>query len=178
MSANINLLVQTDEESVRRRKRVRIFNLSAVASLVCVGLISLVIFLLIQAVNVAGIKREQEEILAKMSQFQDRQAKLFILNDRIQNIDKILSGRKDFAKTMSNLLTKIPANLSIDNFEFDDKSIIIAGQSKSLSSIGEFINNLTDMVRNKEVIKSLTLNSLTLDDGKKTYQVSVRSTLQ
>lgn len=178
MSANINLLIQTDEESVRRRKRVKVFNLSAAVFLICVGLISLVIFLLIQAVNTAALKREQEEILAKMSQFQNRQARLFILNDRIQNIDQILSGRKDFAKTMNNLLTKIPSNLSIDNFELDDGSIVIAGQSKSLSTIGEFINNLTDMVRNKEVIKSLTLNSLTLDGGKNTYQVSVRSTLQ
>lgn len=177
MSTNINLLVRSDQESVKRRKRIRVFNIVAVSSVILVGLISFSLFMLIQAANPASIETEQQAILAKMSRYQDRQAKLFILNDRIQNIDKILSSKKDFAKTMSAVLTKIPANLSIDNFEFDSKSVIITGQSRSLLTIGEFINNLTDMVRNKEIIKSLTLSSLTLDGNKNTYQVSVRSEL-
>jgi len=177
MSANINLLLRTDEESLKRKKRIKILNFGAVASLIGVGLTSLIIFISIQVINPESIRREQEGVLRKMSQFQSRQTKLFVLSNRVENIDKILKIRKNFAKIMSGLLAKIPSNLSIDDFEVDDKSVIIAGQSKSLFTIGEFINNLTDMVREKQIIKSLTLNSLTLDEGRNAYQISIKSEL-
>jgi len=177
MSANINLLLRTDEESSKRKKRIKILNFAAVASLMGVGLISLSLFILIQVINPKSFRKEQEDVLMKISQFQSRQVKLIVLNNRIENIDKILKIKKDLSKTMSSLLTKIPSKLSIDDFEVDDKSVTITGQSKSLFAIGEFINNLTDMVRNKEIIKSLTLNSLILDEGRNTYQISIKSDL-
>lgn len=177
MNANINLVLRTDEESLKRKKRIKIFNHLAVASLIGVALISLGIFIAIQATNLSSIKKDQENILKKMSQFQSRQAKLFVLNNRVENIEKILETRKDFSRTMNILLTKIPGQLFIDNLELDDKLVIISGQSKSLSVIGEFINNLTNMVRGKEIIKSLTLNSLILDENRNTYQVSIKSDL-
>lgn len=177
MNANINLLLRTDEESLRRKKRIKIFNFAAGISLISVGLISLFIFISIKAADSSSIRGEQEIVLKKLSQFQDRQAKLFILNDRAENIDKILKIRKDISVTMNSLLTKVPDSLSIDNFQADEKSVVITGQSRSLSAIGEFINNLTEMVRRKEIIKSLTLNSLVLDEGKNAYRVSISSEL-
>lgn len=131
----------------------------------------------IKAADSSSIRNEQEIVLKKISQFQDRQVKLFILNDRAENIDKILRIRKDISVTMNSLLTKVPGSLSIDNFQADEKSVVITGQSRSLSAIGEFINNLTEMVRRKEIIKSLTLNSLILDEGKNAYRVSISSEL-
>lgn len=177
MSANINLLLRTDEESLKQKRRIRILNLAAVASLIAIGLISLSLFILIQTASFSSINKEQEDALKIMSQFQSRQAKLLILNNRVENIDKILKVRKDLSKTMSSLLVKVPNNLSIDDFEVDDKSVVISGQSMSLFSIGEFINNLTDMVLKKEIIKSLTLNSLTLDGGRNVYLISIKSEL-
>lgn len=177
MNANINLLLRTDEESLRRKKRIKIFNLAAGISLMSVGLISLFMFISIKAADSSSVRSEQESVLKKLSQFQDRQAKLFILNDRTENIDKILKIRKDISETMNSLLTKAPGSLSIDNFQADEKSIIITGQSRSLLAIGEFINSLTEMVRKKEIIKSLTLNSLILDEDKNAYRVSISSEL-
>jgi hypothetical protein len=177
MSVNINLLLRTDEESLKRKKRVKVFNFVAIASLIGVGLISLGIFISIQVIDPGSIRKEQADVLKKISALQGRQAKLFALNNRVENIDKIMTTRRDFSRIMSSLLTKIPGNLSVGNFVIDDKAVVIVGQSKSLAVIGEFINNLTDMVRKKEIIKSLTLNSLSLDEGKSAYFVSITSGL-
>ena len=92
-------------------------------------------------------------------------------------IGKILKIREDLSEPASTLLTKVPSELSVEDFEIDNKSFILIGQSKSLSAIGEFIDNLTDMVRKGEILKSLTLSSLTFDPGKNTYKVSIRSQL-
>lgn len=177
MNTNINLLLHTDEETLRRRKRVKTLNLIAIMLLVGIGGISLFIFLLIQIINPQSIKKEQDAIREKISKLQDKQAKLFVLHNRIDNIEKVLERRIDLSNVIGSLLAKTPGRLFIENLEIDDKVVTMIAQSTSLSAIGEFISNLTDMVREKEIISSLTLNTLIFDDGRNLYQVSIKSEL-
>lgn len=176
MDTNINLLLRTDESELRKKRRIKALNILAIILLFSIGLISLSSFILIQIINPESIRKQQAEVLQKISKFQNRQAKLLILNNRIENIDKILKTRKDLARTINTLLAKMPNGLTINTFDIDDKFVIIAAKSRSLHTIGEFMNNLTDMVRKKEVIKSLTLSSLVLNEDN-TYQISVKSEL-
>jgi hypothetical protein len=177
MSANINLLLRTDEESLKRKKRIKILNFVAAVSLISVCLISVGIFVSIKIINIGSIKKEWENVQAQMSQFQNRQSKLYILNNRVKNVDEILRTRKDFAKVTNGLIARMPSQFIVDSLVIDDKSVIIFGRSMSLYVIGEFIDNLTDMARKKEIIKSLTLSSLILDQSRNVYQVSVKSEL-
>lgn len=176
MSTNINLLLH-DKESLKLQKRVRILNFVAVMLLISVGISSLVLFLSIQTVNPSSIEKEKTDVLGKISQFQNRQVNLFILNNRISNIQEVLAKRKDLSKIMNTLLEKIPNGMSIEALEIDSKFITLSASSNSLSSIGLLINNLTDMVRKKEIINALTLSSLSFDEGKQAYQLSLKSEL-
>ena len=175
MNTDINLLLRTDEEALRRQKRTKTLNLIAIIFLSGVAATSLFIFLLIQIINPSSIKKEQNDVIEKISQFQNKQAKLFILNNRIDNIEKILQNRRDLAKVTSFLLAKIPGRLFIEDLEIDDKTVVITAYSTSLSAIGELINNLTETVRKKEIISSLTLSTLVFDEGKNSYQVSLNA---
>ena len=177
MNTNINLLLQTNEESKRGQKRVKRLNIIAVVLLIGVGCLSLIIFLLIQIINTSAIKKEQNDIREKISQFQDRQAKIFVLNNRVDNIEKVLKRRIDLSKAISVLLAKTPGRLFIEDLEVDDKTVVMTAKSTSLLAIGELINNLTDMVRKKEIISSLTLNTLVFDESKNSYQISIKADL-
>ncbi len=177
MNTNINLLLQANEESLKRQKRVKKLNIIAVMVLIGIGILSLIIFLMIQVVNIAGIKKEQQEIIKEMSKFQDRRAKIFVLNNRIDNIEKVLERKIDLSQVTSTLLAKTPSRLFIEDLEVDNKTVIMTAQSTSLFAIGELINNLTDMVRKKEIINSLTLNALVFDESKSSYQISIKADL-
>lgn len=177
MNTNINLLLQTSEESLRRLKRVKILNLIAVMFLIGVGGISLITFLSTQIINPSAILKEQQDVIEKISQFQDRQTKLFVLNNRINSIEKVLEKRIDLPQVTNALLAKTPSRLFIEDLEIDDKTVIMTAKSTSLLAIGELINNLTDMVHKKEIIRSLTLNTLVFDENKNSYQVSIEADL-
>lgn len=177
MNANINLLLQTSEESKREQKRIKRLNFIAVILLIGVGFLSIVIFLLTQIINPSGIKKEQKSVIAKISKFQDRQAKLFVLNNRINNIEKILEKRINLFLKVRSLLAKTPSRLFIEDMEVDDKKVTMSAQSTSLLAIGELINNLTDMVRKREIISSLTLSTLVFDEAKNYYLISIKANL-
>ncbi len=173
MNTNINLLLHADEETLRKRKRIKTLNFIAIAFLVGVGAISLFIFLMIQAVNPSSIKKEQNAIIEKISRFQDKQIKLFVLNSRIGSVEKVLEKRIDLSKVLSGLLARMPSRLFIEDMEINDKAVVATVSSTSLLTIGELINNLADMVRKKEIISSLVLNTLVFDESKNSYQVAL-----
>lgn len=175
MSADINLLLPKDEASLKRHRKIKIFNFLAIMSLVVTGTISLILFLTIQSVDVSSVKKEQNNVLQQISKFQDRQAKLFVVENRINNVSEILEKKKDLSSAVTGLLKNIPSGLIVDAMEIDSNSVSITAKSSSLSTIGSFIINLTDMVRKKEVISSLTISSLIYDENNAFYQVSVKS---
>lgn len=174
MTANINLLLPKDNESLQRKKKAKKLNIAAVISVFSIGIMSLVIFLLIQAVNPSSINQEKEEVLGKLSQLQGRQAKLLAVNDRVSSITEILEKRRSLSKITSTFLEKVPDNLSIDQLEISNTAITMTSQSPSLFTIGELINNLTDMVRKKESISSFTLTSLVFNEGQRNYQLAIK----
>lgn len=177
MSNDINLLLYKNSELQRERKKVRIANTIAITFSIIVGIASMFAFVLIQSVNPSSIAQEQESTLKEISRLQDKQAKLFIINDRLTNIEEVFQDREDLSKNINSLLSNAPNNLSIENLEMDNKSLVLTISSSSLLSINDFINNLIDMARKKEIIRSLTLSGLTFDESKNTYLVSLKSEL-
>lgn len=184
MSTNINLLLSKENELPKRKKKARILSIIAAFFLTAIAIFSLFTFLAIRSTNLDLIKEEQNETLRKISKFQAKQAKLFILGDRIKNIQEIFAKRKqaiekkqNLAKMTSGLLAAIPQGLTVENLEVNEENILISGSSKSLFTIGEFINNLTNMVYKKEIINSLTLTTLVFKENENIYQVSTKSDL-
>ena len=82
MTANINLLLPKDNALLKRQKRVRILNSIAFLSLTIIGLLSFLIFILVKNADSPALKKEQSALLSQISQFQDKQAKLFVINNR------------------------------------------------------------------------------------------------
>jgi len=177
MNANINLLLRKDEETLKRQRRIKKLNLLAVSFLIGIGALSFFIFLLIQIINPTSVKKEQDETFRKISVYQTRQAKLLILENRVNNISEIFNKRKDLSKVIQTILTKTPDRIFIESLEVDGKSVIMTAYSSSLSSIGDFINNFTDMVRKKDLIDALTINALVFDEERGSYEISLTANL-
>jgi hypothetical protein len=177
MNTNINLLLPQDEKSLKERRRMKLVNLAAILSLLGVGFLSFIIFLMIDSVDINSVKRDQENILREINLLEEKQAKLIVVNDRIENVKKVLSDRRDLSFVMSSVLTRVPSNLEIADLSISDTSIVVTVVSSSLFPIGEFINNITVMVKEKEVINSLVVSSLIFDKSDNNYHAVLRSEL-
>lgn len=175
MSKDINLLLNTDVKLLRLKKRLKMARVIAVGSLVIVLLISAAIFLLNRKLTSASIKEDQDSLLHKMTAFRERQAKLNIVNNRILAISQVLSERVDSHKIVNTLLGKIPDGISIESLIYSGKAISMSVSSDSLRLVDELINNLIDMGTKKEIINTLTLDSISVNGEK--YLVSLKASL-
>lgn len=174
---NINLILPKDKEFLENQHRVKVFRIAAVAFPTAVGLISLIIFLITQAINPVSIKKQQDETINKIAKHQDRKIKLFIVADRLNNIGQLLEKRRNFSGDISSVLSKTPNEVFLENLEIDNQELLLTASSASLRAIDEFINNLIGMARKKEVIHSLMLDTLTFDEIENNYLVSLKSKL-
>lgn len=177
MNTNINLILPKDKEFLEQQNRLRMVRITAIVFPTLVGIISLIIFLITQAINPVFIKKQQEETINKIAKLQDRKIKIFIINDRLENIGQILEKRRNFSDNINTLLSKIPSEIFLENLEMDNEALLFTVSSTSLRAIDEFINNLIDMGQRKEVIHSLSLDTLAFDEDKSNYLVSFKSKL-
>lgn len=177
MNANINLILPKDKDFLEKQRKGKIVNAIAIIFPIIIGAISLVIFLFTQAMNPVAIRKQQAEITNKISQLQSKKIKLSIVKDRLDNIDELLKKRVNFAENISRLLSETPSELALVNLEIDRNEAILTFNSASLKSIDQFINNLIVMAEKKEVISSLSLDSLIFYGNDNNYLVALRSKL-
>ena len=170
-------MVGKDANYLRQKKILSLARLMAFVSLGIVVLLSVIAFFLNSQFSPTLIKSQEDAVLQSLSKLSKKQAKLFIVNNRITNIATILNKRVDYYKILSLILDKIPTNVSIDKIEVDKKQISLTISSNSLIPIDALINNFVDMVKNKKLINSLTLNSLTLNAKTSQYSISLSASL-
>lgn len=177
MINDINLLVGKDANYLRQKKMLSLARLIAFVSLGIVALFSVIAFFLNSQFSPTLVKREKDAVLQNLSTLSKKQAKLFIVNNRTTNITTILNSRMDYYKILNLILGKVPTEVSIDRIEVDKKKISLTISSSSLIPINTLINNFVDMVRKKEIITSLVLNSLTLSAKTDRYSISLGASL-
>lgn len=177
MINDINLLVGKDANYLRQKKLLSLARIIAFTTLGIVAVLSVIVFFLNSQFSLASVKSQEDAVLQNLSSFSKKQAKLFIVNNRITNIATILNRRADYYKILSLILNRVPAEVSINRIEIDKKKISLTVSSNSLSPINILINNFVDMVRKKETITSLVLNSLTLNAKTGRYSISLDASL-
>lgn len=177
MNSNINLILPKDKEFVERQKKGKVLNATAVVFPILIGIVSLAVFLITQAINPTAIRRQQDETINEIAKLQDKKIKFFIVKDRLENIDGILKKRINFAENINNILSKTVSGVSLVNLDIDSKKVILTLSSLSLKSLDEFINSLIVMAERKEIIRSLKLDSLTFNEKENEYLVSLSSDL-
>lgn len=175
MSNDINILLYKGSVDFKEQQRIKIVRRIAFVLSVIIGISSVVIFFFILYLDPAAIKKSQGEIKGQIARYEERKGKLFIVNSRIQNIKDILVKRKNYAQDITILMNQMPSGLSVEDMQMDNESFSITVSSSSLIDIGVFIDNLIDMAKKKELISSLILDSLTFDEEKNSYLVSLQS---
>lgn len=173
MNDSINLLVKKDKNILNEQKKLKVFRIISVGSLVVLVLTSLSTFLLNQQLLHSSLEKEKDAVLSEMLPFREKEAKINVVNNRIQNISKVLNKRVDIYKIINTILGKVPDGMFVDSLDLSENKVSIKISSSSLISVDSLFNNLIDMAKRKEIIKDLTLDSLNVSELEGSYKVSI-----
>ncbi|OGH39346.1 MAG: hypothetical protein A3B44_02180 [Candidatus Levybacteria bacterium RIFCSPLOWO2_01_FULL_38_21] len=175
MKADINLALGALVESAQKSRLLRILRITALASITLILIASVSLFLLINSTSTDKIKKEEDKILFSIKYLHDKEAKILIINERLNGISKILGSRGNYDLLMNAFLQKIPQDTSVDSFGVDKNKIVLTVSSDSLSSMDDLIDSFIDMVEKQQIIKNLTIESLTSDRISGIYILSIKA---
>jgi hypothetical protein len=71
----------------------------------------------------------------------------------------------------------MPAGLTTTDLELNKKDVILVVQSNSLISIDKFLNSMIALSAKKQVIDSLIIENLTVNQKTGSYAISFKTTL-
>ncbi|MDO8658025.1 MAG: hypothetical protein Q7K55_04745 [Candidatus Levybacteria bacterium] len=171
--SDINLLPEKRKSSLRYRQMVKIFRITAVASLVIVVISSAAVFFLKLRSPLPSLEKEENNIKSNINLHSSKAVKFIMVSSRLKNISEIIMKRPDFSKRITMIMEKIPEDVDVNKFEVGDGGLSISAFSNSLSSIGNMLDGFNSMVSNKELLKQVMLKNLTFDENNNGYAFSL-----
>ena len=173
MKSDINLISIDKAELVKEGKTVQLLKISAIASVVTIGVSSLILFIILQAISPRSIKKQEASIQESISAQQAKEAKIVIVGRKIKDIRNIINKRPQYELILSEISSSIPQNISITSLIVDDKKVQIAVSSNSLLALNDLLSNLFKMVENGKVIANLQIEGISSDNRDGSYTMSV-----
>lgn len=173
MKSDINLISLNQAELVKEGGMVRLLRILAIISIFIVAISSLVLFIIIQSISPAGIRKQEVAVEGKISSLHIKEAKIIIVSRKIKDIENIISKRPKYDNLITDITNIIPENVSADNLDINDKKVGLMVTSGSLLSLNKLLDNLFDMVKNGKVIGNLTIGGISVNGNSGIYTMSV-----
>lgn len=171
MNSGINL-VSTHSEAIEREQKILLtIRIAAAVLLTSIAVVSILAFIITTQIPLSRIKGEQSETLTQISAQSSKLSNYFLIKDRVTNINSLLSSRVDYILPINSIFSKIPEEMEVESMEIENKIIEMQVSSSSLQAIDQVINSLVEMGSEGKVIKSVKLESITLNAGVGKYSV-------
>jgi Tfp pilus assembly protein PilN len=174
MSSDINLISPKNESSLIEKKRLKILRTISYVIAGLVVLFALLIFAVNATFSTSKVKKQQEEAVAQLLMLKDKSAKLYIINNRIVTITKIINDRNN-SKKLEDLIKVVPNDVKINNINFDDEGISLTLSSTSLLPLDKVINKYIDKASKREIIKTFSIGSLSMNKKSGSYLLTVKA---
>ncbi len=175
MKTDINLASGELVETASKSKALEILRIAAISSVIFITVTSILLFVLINQIAPDNVKKQEDKILFSIKFLHGKEAKIFAVNSKIADISKILDSRTNYDSEMNIFLEKIPNDVSINSLEIDKAKVAITVSSNSLSFIDKMLNNFFEMIAKKQIIKSITIQSLSSGQGGGNYSLSIKA---
>jgi Tfp pilus assembly protein PilN len=177
MNNDINLVSNKDAATLKEKKRLKQARTTAIVSLAVVAFVSILIFIVSSQTSLSSIKKDENTAISNISYLNKKAAKLAVVNERLKDISDILQKRKNYTSAINTLLQLMPPDVYTSTLELDKENIVLVANSNSLLSIDKFINATIDLSSKKQVISSVTIESVILNQRSGNYSVSIKSKL-
>ncbi|MGH7245709.1 MAG: hypothetical protein ACREGI_02120 [Candidatus Levyibacteriota bacterium] len=177
MDTNINLVRKKDESLLQKERTLFIARVGAVISVTFIFCFAVVLFLLSRDPTLPDLQAQQNHAVSTLSLLHPKTATNLLVQDRVKRINQILNVRSSFDQTVNDFQQQIPPELDLDTFSLTQTTVTVSVTSSSLQAIGKFIDNLTQMVKDKKILKSVTIDGIIADEKSGIYSLSISGTL-
>lgn len=177
MNNGINIVSNKNSQIEKELRILNILRFTAVSMLITVALVSIIIFVISVQIPLSDLRQQENSTISQISKLHKKLATYYLIKDRVNNINTLMSTRKDYTKSLNPILAKISSDLTVDDLEVEADVITLTVSGNSLVSINVIINDLIASSDSKKYINNLIINSLNLNTSAGKYSVTFEASL-
>ena len=178
MSNSINLISNKSVELEKELRRLKKVKIAAVICLVAVVLMAVLVFVLNFTFPLDSVKKDQQLTMANLTAMNTKLTTYALTKDRVSNIANIIAQRGNFIPQTSQILSKVPSDLSVGTLEVTNGSLKITVSGASLASMNKFIDDVTILSQKKNIIQNVVVQQLSLDVKNNKYSISIQADIK
>jgi hypothetical protein len=175
MNDSINLVSPKNEQLENEQKRLRIVRISAFVIMFLVAAIAVLIFVINLTLPISSIKRNEEVTLSNIAALHKKLVQYHFVEDRVNHLANVIAKRNKVPDIVDALLAVTPTDLSINSMQVDVKKISLIMSGGSLVSMNRFIDDVTMLGQQKNLIKNIVVQQLSLDVRNSKYSISIQA---
>lgn len=173
----INLLPRRNLGILEQERTVMIVRAIAVLSVIIVVSAFAGTFILGKNYSVSDVQTQQASVRSKMQIFHDKSLQVLLLSDRVNRIQSILKKRYLLTDKISLIQQKIPSDVRVDALSITTANITLSLSSASLTSLKTFLDAVSGLVAQKQLLQKVTIENVSIDSLTGRYTVNVQGTL-
>ena len=163
MNKSINLVSNRNEQVERELLILKIIRVVSVSLLITISVVAISAFILSTQISLSKIKEEENTTLSQISALHDKLTTYYLTKDRLTNISRVLSTRRDYGKHINAILEKVPQDLGLEAISIEKEIITTNFSGVSLISINKLIDDISALGKEKKILANVKLQSLSLD---------------
>lgn len=169
MNNEVNLIANRKKSAAEQDKIIKGLNIAAFVSLGIVVICAVILFFLNQSANFSDLSQKEKATLAGLALSDKKIAKYLVVQARLKEISTILNSRTSYDKTISDIAAGIPSELEVNSFSLNKQDVAIVVSSSSLQAVNTFLSYMVDMLNNKKIFRSISLNGVSADPKNNKY---------
>jgi Tfp pilus assembly protein PilN len=173
--SSINLVSPKNEQLEKEQARLRMVKMLALVIMALVVVIAVLVFVVNLTLPINSIKHDENVTLANISSQHKKLVQYYLVEDRVNNLSNMVANRQKLPNTVDALLAAIPQELSVVSMQVDAKSVSLIVSGDSLVPMNTFIDDITALGGQKNVLKNVVVQQLSLDVKNSRYSISVQA---
>lgn len=162
MSVNINLVDSKNSDAVKREKIKKIRAISF-GVLFATAFLAVVIFAADYRFSASYVRKQEADLLKELEPYNDVSAKIFIINSKLSDLDKLLNKRTKYSDKVNKIAEGNKGDIVFDNFTINSEGVDVIITSDSITAVDDYLNYLIGLANDKE-FSSVTLKKLNANE--------------
>lgn len=151
--------------------RITIIRVIAFGMLMTVSALSVSFFLLVSFSPLPNLKREEQEKLTQLRALGKKKGVLLGVQDRLNNIKKLLASRTDIAELIQVVNENASGPVRLSSFSIEDKTVKLQVESNSLDEMDVFLGNMSK--KQSIAFSQVVMDGISLDQNRGRYIASI-----
>jgi hypothetical protein len=178
MESSINLVSPKNAQLEKEQSRLRIARILALVAMFSVVAVAILVFVINLTLPINSIKQQESATLSNIAALHGKLVQYYLIEDRVNHISNIIAQRGQLPSTVDTLLAIVPGELSVNLLQIDAQHVSFDVSGASLVPMNKFIDDITLLGTQKNILKNVVIQQLSLDVKDSKYTISVQADLK